>query len=83
MSGSAKTLDVADVLLLDHGFPCGSHDHLAAEPLVIDRLAAEQAGEHVVGDDLCHRRGTINAGDRTQDGRLPECSTRHSELGGP
>jgi hypothetical protein len=44
----AEAIDAADVLLLDRRLPCRTHDHLAAESLVFDRLITEQTGQNIV-----------------------------------
>ena len=69
-----QTLDVADELHLDHGLPLRTHDHLAAEPLILNRLIAEQTGQNVVAEDLGHR-----GNDRTDalgwgETRLGQCA---------
>jgi hypothetical protein len=57
MGCAAKALHVSDVLHLNGSLPGWSHDDLAAETFIIDRLAPEQAREHVVQDALGHRGG--------------------------
>jgi hypothetical protein len=74
---------VADVLHLDGGLPLWAHDHLAAEPLVFDRLVAELTRRNVMVEDLGlretrlgqHKRG-INDGSVIKESFPPRFSRR-------
>ena len=72
MRGPAQALDVADVLHLNDALPRRTDHDFAAKPLVIDRLATEETGQHVVTNDLCHWSHDRGC-------RLRQCTRMHSE----